>query len=89
MKVLGTGPDGTYFVSVSHTELEKLCDKYYNKLKRLEIGDDFDLGAGYNYREDIKRVCQEMMDSMKAFERARETLTKFAHMVAETETRHE
>lgn len=82
MKVIGTGPDGNYICEVTHTELEKLTDKYYGKLDKLKIGDAMDLGAGYNFRDDIKRACSGMTEAMENFERGKNTLHRFAVMVA-------
>jgi len=83
MKILGLVNNDTYLVQVSHTEIEKVFNKYYNNLDKLKVGDELDLGAGYGFREDIKHACNEMRNAMKAFEANRMTLMRFANMVAE------
>ncbi len=83
MKIIGLQDDRTYVAIVSHTELEKCANKYYNKLPSLKVGNEFDIGLGHDYAGSIESACRSMMEAMKTFERARETLTKFAAMVAE------
>ena len=62
MKVIGKNTDD-YIVTVSHSELEKFMGQYYGKMDRLKIGDDVNLGAGYDYMIDTKRA----MDTTKKF----------------------
>jgi len=81
MIVIGTNDQG-YICQVGHTELEKLVDKYYGNLLKLRVGDTMDLGAGYNFRSDIKSACDGMTKAASNFESARLTMTKFAVMVA-------
>ena len=82
MKVIGTISDQHYLAQVTHTELEKLSGNYYGKLKELRVGDEMDLGMGYNFTTDIQAVCKKMTDAMEAFEKARVTLNSFALMLA-------
>lgn len=81
MKVIGIGANGSYLCEVRHDELEKLTDKYYGKLEKLRIGDQLNLGAGHDFRSDIKQACKSMADAEQDFDRARSTLHKFASMV--------
>lgn len=81
MKVIGMASSDTYLVQVSHTELEKVFDKYFGKLSQLKVGDEIDIGAGYNFRSDIQHACNEMRDAMKAFDSKRITMLRFAEMV--------
>lgn len=81
MIVIGTNDQG-YICQVGHTELEKLTDKYYGNLPKLKVGDAMDLGAGYNFRSDIKSACDGMTTAVKNFDAARMTMTKFAVMVS-------
>ena len=83
MKVIGLVNSSTYLVEVSHCEIEKVFDKYYNKLEKLNVGDALDLGDGYNFRVDIKNACNEMRDAMKAFDSKRVTMLRFAEMVGD------
>ena len=85
MKVIGKTQEdsGDYIAIVSHIELEKLFDKYYGNLPRMKVGDAVDLGAGYNFRRDIKSVCEKMESATKAFHDAQATMLKFAVMVGQ------
>ena len=82
MKVIGKADRDTYLVEVSHTELEKVADKYYGKLPELRVGQEFNIGAGYDFRRDIQSACRGMVDASKSFGTARESLMRFAVMVA-------
>ena len=62
MKVIGKNEDD-YIVTVSPSELEKFMGQYYGKMDRLKIGDDVDLGSGYDYMVDTKRA----MDTTRKF----------------------
>lgn len=89
MKVIGMGEHDAYLCLVTHTELEKLADKYYGKLQRLRVGSEMNLGAGYDFRSDIQTACRGMVDAEKNFDRAKNTLHKFAVMVAALPTQEE
>lgn len=82
MKVIGKAERDTYLVEVSHTELEKVADKYYGKLPELRVGQEFNIGAGYDFRRDIQSACRGMVDASTSFGTARESLMRFAVMVA-------
>lgn len=82
MKVIGKADRDTYLVEVSHTELEKVADKYYGKLPELRVGQEFNIGAGYDFRRDIQSACRGMVDASTSFGTARESLMRFAVMVA-------
>jgi molybdenum cofactor biosynthesis enzyme MoaA len=52
VKVLGFAKesyDTQYICIVTHEEIEKLYDQYYGKKGKLRIGEEVDLGAGYNW----------------------------------------
>lgn len=84
MKVIGTTQQsGEYIAIVNHTELEKLTDKYYGKLSPLKVGEEMDLGAGYDFKADIVHACKQMQDAVKAFNNAQTTMLKFAVMVGQ------
>lgn len=82
MKIIGIDEGGRYICTVEHSELEKVADKYYGHLQKLRAGQEFNLGAGYDFRSDIKQACQSMADAERDFDRARGTLHRFASMVA-------
>jgi hypothetical protein len=54
MKVIGIVDHGHYLMQVSHSEIEKHLNLYYDKLKKLKVGDEVDLGKGYDFASDIK-----------------------------------
>lgn len=87
MKVIGKTSEhgGEYIATVTHTELQKLSNRYYgsSELQVLKIGDSMDLGAGYSFRHDIQRACKQMEDAAKAFHDAQATMLKFAVMVGQ------
>lgn len=41
-----------------HTELEKFLALYYNKMPPLKIGNEVDLGKGYDYAGDIEKAME-------------------------------
>lgn len=63
MKILGKSTSGKYICEVSHTEIEKFLNKYYNKMERLDAGDSVDLGKGY----DFYRLTKECMEATTRF----------------------
>ncbi len=81
MKIIGTKDRDTFIAEVSKMELEKVFDKYYDKLGEIMVGKEFLLCNGYDFRSDIQAVCAEMTSTMKRFERARDTLQRFTAMV--------
>lgn len=87
MKVIGktTENECDYIATVSHSELQKLSNRYYNgsELPYLKIGDVMDLSAGYNFRDDIQRACKRMEEAAKEFHNAQSTMLKFAVMVGQ------
>lgn len=87
MKIIGKNSEngGDYIAIVTHVELEKLSDKYYgnSSLGKLQVGSEMNLGAGHDFRSQIQSACKAMEDSMKSFERARDTLLKFSVMVGQ------
>lgn len=63
MKIIGKtkeGYDEKYIAIVDHSELEKFMNQYYgsDKLKRLEVDQEIDLGKGHDFAQDAKRACQ-------------------------------
>ena len=77
MKILAMVGNG-YIAEVSHVEIERVLDRYCGKIQRLEPGEEINLGQGYDYHTDIKRVCEKMIEAEKSFEQARQTLYNFA-----------
>lgn len=82
MKIIGVDGKGDYIAVISHSEVEKVVNKYYGKLDKLSAGDDIDLGVGHNFRVDIKKTCESMESAIKQFDAARKSMLQFAVMVA-------
>jgi len=60
MKVIGkTGLRGEAICVVNHTELEKFMNLYYGKMDPLEVGDEIDLGKGYDFAADSATALQK------------------------------
>ena len=86
MKIIGIQDSKTYLAIVEKVEIEKVFDKYYGKFGDVKVGDVIELSAGYNFRDDIKRACNDMTQAFKAFEKAQSTLLRFASMVQSLES---
>ena len=88
MKIIGKGENGEYLCQVSHSEIEKCFDKYFNKdgLTKLEVGQTIDIGAGYNFRNQIKDLCEKVIAADKAYSGSRKTLIDFALMISKQES---
>lgn len=53
MKVLGTAGDGKYLCEISHNEIDKFLGTYCGNTRKLSVGQEVDLGKGYDYKRDI------------------------------------
>ena len=62
MKVIGAISDGHYICEVTHTEIEKFMNLYYNNMKKLKVGDEVNLGEGYNFSVQIKDAMKKTED---------------------------
>ena len=74
MKVIGIGENKTYICEINHTELEQFLNKYYGNLKRLEVGDEINLGKGYKFYADTKQALNETRTFIKANEKIIKTI---------------
>lgn len=80
MKILARVGD-KYIAEVSHVEVEKVLNKYYGNLPKLEPGQEVNLGLGYDYTYEIQKVCTAILEAEKTFENVHDTLYKFAQAV--------
>jgi hypothetical protein len=65
MKVLGLSGqnyDKKYICEVDHEELEKFLGQYYGKMNKLEVGQEVDLGKGYDFARDAKDAFNSLQD---------------------------
>ena len=68
MKVLGlseTGYNKKYICEVDHRELEKFLNQYYDKMKKLDVGDEVDLGKGYDFASDAKSAFGSLSETIE------------------------
>ena len=83
MKIIGEANRGHYVAIISKDEIEKAFDKFCGKMPVIKVGDTINLAQGYDFRNDIQRVCNSMQESMRHFSAAQHTLQQFAMMVAD------
>ena len=69
MKVIGiSNEDGhstEYICTIKHDELEKFMGLYFGNLDILEVGDDINLGAGYDHARQIKQAYESIQILIK------------------------
>jgi len=63
MKVIGKSSDSSYLCEIDHSEIEKYLGTFYGKTKPLRIGQEVDLGLGYDYRGEMR----DALDKTKKF----------------------
>jgi hypothetical protein len=85
MKVLGITSEGysdAYIVQVSHAELARVFEKgYRDELPKLKVGQEVNLAEAPDFRNAIKRACEDMEAAYKSFSVNSPALLKFAAMV--------
>ena len=88
MKVIAKASESEYLCTVSHAEIEKFMDKYYGNTPRLQVGQEVNLGLGYDFSGRIEQACKSMTQAMKDFESARNVMTSFAVAIAKATGEH-
>ena len=66
MKVIGKIDNGKYICEITHTEIEKFLNQYYNNLERLKVGDEIYLGKGYEFMNETKSALKETKKFIEA-----------------------
>lgn len=66
MKVIGIVDDYTYLCEMKHTEIEKFTNLYYDKMKKMRVGDVLDLGKGYNFHIETLDALRKTEEFIKA-----------------------
>jgi len=89
MKVIAKASDSKYICEVSHDELEKFMNQYYGKLGKLSVGQDVNLGQGYDFSARIEQACKQMAEAVRAFDAARSVMTAYALAIAGSDTTHQ
>lgn len=82
MKVIAKISDSRYLCEVSHDEIEKSLDQYYGNMGKLSVGQELNLGQGYDFAVRIESACKKMSEAMAEFDRARATMTAYALAVS-------
>jgi hypothetical protein len=94
MKIIGiTDSSNELICTISKDEIANvfnLCSRYSLKEKmelasKLIVGGEVDLTQGYRFRDEIKKVCEEMIKTVKLFNDAQQTLLRFAELAAKDE----
>ena len=84
MKIIGQtihDSQTAYVAIVTKSEIEKVFKKFYKDKVEINIGDDVKISEGHDFSRDIAMTCESMLKAMKDFEKARDTLMRFADMV--------
>lgn len=84
MKVIAKVSDSRYICEVSHEELEKFFDKYYGKMEKLSVGQEVNLGQGYDFAGRIESACKSMAEAAKNFGAAQSVMTDYAIAIAKS-----
>ena len=78
MKILATEEneryETVYVCEVTHTEIEKFLNKYYNNVKALRRGDSVDLGKGYDFLVDVKKSLEKTQELISSNEKVISTI---------------
>lgn len=68
MKVIAKKSSDVYLCEVSHTEIEKFMNLYYNNRKRLEVGEFIDLSKGHDFYGKTRVALTKTEEFFKAHE---------------------
>lgn len=75
MVVLGKTKKG-YICEVNHSEIEDFLDVYYPDMKKLEVGDEVDLGKGHDWFSQTNVALRETQNFFKAHSHNIEAICK-------------
>ena len=75
MKVIAKIKSRKYVCEVTHGEIEKFTENFFNKITPLEVGDNFDLGAGYDHLREIRSAMEQTKKFIKANKTIIEAIT--------------
>jgi len=66
MQVIGISGDKKYICEIKHDELEMFLGVYYGGLSKLSVGQEVDLGKGYNHAREIKDAMEKTKNFIEA-----------------------
>ena len=81
MLVIAKKNQDTYICELSHTELEKFMDLYYNHLKYLDVGQEFNLGEGHDFHRDTLDALKKTQEFIKSNEKIIHTILNGVSLV--------
>jgi hypothetical protein len=87
MKVIAKASDSKYLCEVSHEELEKFLNQYYGNLSKLSVGQEVNLGQGYDFAGRIESACKSMAEASRKFGEAQSVMTGYAIAIARSENK--
>jgi len=85
MKVIGTINSELYLMQVSHSEIEKFMKLYYGKISKLKVGEEIDLGRGYDFSREIADSMVKTQDFIKANKEIIESILNGISVLNQTE----
>lgn len=59
MKVIGIVENDRYICEISHSEIEKFLDLYYGNKKNLYVGEEVNLGKGYDWYSKTQHALEK------------------------------
>lgn len=69
MKVIAEIGGGKYICEVNNSEVEKFMGLYYGKMQSLKVGQEIDLGKGYDFNSDTNHALGKTQDFIKSHEK--------------------
>ena len=75
MKVVAIVDHKKYLCEISHVEIEKFLDLYYENLQVLRVGDSVDLSKGYNFANDMEIAVKKIEGFFSATDAILQVLT--------------
>lgn len=95
MKIIGTtkvgegyGAQEAFIAIITVAEMQRVADKasYHDKsFVTPKVGDDYDIAAGYNFREELTVAIKAMSEAYTKFSKVAPLAAQFAGVVAHKE----
>lgn len=88
MKVIALIDYETYVCEVSHGEIEKFMDLYFNNLAKLKVGSEVDLGKGHDFNAEsasaLKKTAEFIGENRKVLDSIQEMVLVADRMTRST-----
>jgi len=92
MKILGTTGSEAFICEVSKSELEQFYNCYYHKkheelgyISDFKVGQNIDLGKGYNHLSEIQNALSEIKSFVKANEKIIQAISGGLNLLTKNE----